>query len=71
MNRSEACGLGKSSGVLCVATIRKCPSRVKILPKLASQMRAAFSSMASNTGSKIARRATNDLKDFRRGRLLL
>ena len=40
------------------------------IPKLASQKRTAFSSIASNTGCKIARRATDDLEHLR-GRGLL
>ena len=42
----------KTDGVLCaVARRNTSPSRRYMFPNLASQMRTAFSSMASNTGS--------------------
>ena len=47
------------------------PSKRNSVPNLASQIRTAFSSMASNTGSRLRGEATDDLKHLRRGRLLL
>ena len=41
------------------------------LPNLASQIRTAFSSMAWNTGSKLARRTADDAEHLRGRRLLL
>ena len=48
-----------------------CPSQRYRNPKLASQMRTAFSSIDSNTGLRFARRRTDDLQHLARGGLLL
>ena len=50
--RHPGCRLAEARfAVLCVATSHKAsPSQRKILPKMASQIRAAFSSMVANTG---------------------
>ena len=56
----------------CIATVRKpSPSRSHSVPNLASQMRVAFSSMASNTGSSVAGRAGDDLEHLGGRGLLL
>jgi hypothetical protein len=42
-----------------------------MFPNVASQMRTASSSMVANTGWRSPGGATDDLKNFRRGSLLL
>ena len=63
---------GVAGGVLCAAAIRKTsPSRRYMFPNLASQMRIAFASMVSNTGSNSPGRRRDDLQHLRGRGLLL
>ena len=52
-------------------SVRRRRPNGRMFPNLASQMRTAFSSMAANTGCKIARGTADNLKHFRGRGLLL
>src|SRR5262249_24921988 len=69
---ARLCSATKAAGVLWNATNRNAsPSYSNKLPKLAPQMRVAFSSIAWNTGSQLAGRAADDLQHLGGRGLLL